>query len=186
MQEEENRWEGKKWSGEREGAAQARMVQKRERKIAGIAETKLLFMGKFPLHPSPLFLHSTHPFLWLSCFLCQSIFYSCRSRAMNPSPAPHHPQLSEWQMRVRMGVGAKWKAGGVRGCRAEWWRNMKSQENSVSEKGEAVQLSEKRKWLTEKGTNMTLDKSRRVGGEFPTDNEIMQQKCRPIFILAEN
>lgn len=80
-EEGENRWEGKSVKSGEEREAE-------ERENSRHSRDKAFIQWEFSLHPSSL-LHSTHPFFWLSCFLFQSIFYSCRSRAMNP------PQLSE-------------------------------------------------------------------------------------------
>lgn len=144
-QEKQKEWRrfGKKEEEENRLWREASMAQRRV-EIVGFSETKLLFMGNFSLDPSP-FPHSAHPFLWLSCFLCQSIFYNCRFRAMNPHPHPHSP-LPEWQMRVRMSVEAKWKAVGVGQGRAEWWRNMKWQETAKAKRESVQQVSTEPHW----------------------------------------
>lgn len=75
----------------------------------------------------PLFLHSTHHFLWLSCFLCQSIFYSCRFRAMTPPPPPlwmtDEDENGCWGWRK-----SEKREGGVGGCKVEWWGDIKGRE----------------------------------------------------------
>lgn len=95
----------------------------------------------FSLLPFP-FSPSTHPFLWLSCFLCQSIFYSCRSRAMKPPP-PRPPSLPPALWMINKGENGCWggkvKSGrGAGGCEAVSGReSMKSREMARVKEGEA-------------------------------------------------
>lgn len=72
-------------------------------------------------------LQSTHPFLRLSCLLCQSIFYNCRHGAMNPNPSSTPRSLNDrwgWEWVLRQ--SKKWKGKDSeewsRGetCRKKW------------------------------------------------------------------
>lgn len=98
-------------------------------------------MGKCSLSfPSPS-LHPPTLFSGYHVSCANQYFIAVAPEQWSPPPVlPPSLQLSEWQIRVRMGVGgAKWKAGrGAGGCEAVSGREgMKSREMARVKEGEA-------------------------------------------------